>query len=306
MKMNRIAIMGISILTSASILTGCGTTSPATEKSGNEVTPTQEISVTNGPDEKSDRYVENIFENVDIKTDILYAEKKDYQGNDIQLKLDVYQPAEDIADKRPVIIWVHGGGMYVGSKNESWDPVTFLASDFAKKGYVFISIDYRLNPEWEALNAFNETIKNAAEDVSSSVDWVKANADEYGMDSSCIIIAGHSAGAEIIDNYYYSNFLTDDNEYDKSGIKAVISISGNRLFYDGQKCTGNGDAKCLIIHGDADTINPISDVQTFLSQLDDKGEMITMPQNGHMWTETDEQKEFLISAITEFLSKKVL
>lgn len=306
MKTNKITIMGISLISSAIILAGCGKSLPTAEGSENNETPTQNVSVTTVFSEKSNRYGECIFDNVDVKRDIVYAEKKDYLGNDIQLKLDVYQPAGDTVNKRPVIIWVHGGGMYVGSKNESWDPVTSLANDLAKMGYVFVSIDYRLNPEWEASNAFNETIKNAAEDVASSVDWVKANADEYGMDSSCIIIAGHSAGAEIADNYYYSNFLTDENKYDKSGIKAVISISGNRLFFDGEKCTGNGDAKCLIIHGEADDINPLSDAQTFLSQLGDKGEMITMPQNGHMWTETEEQKEFLINNITEFLLEKVI
>lgn len=149
-------------------------------------------------------------------------------------------------------------------------------------------------------------MKNAAEDVASSVEWVKKNANEYGIDSSRIIVAGHSAGAEIADNYYYSNFLTDDSEYDKSGVKAVISVSGNRLFFDREKCTGSGDAKCLIIHGEADDINPLSDAQTFLSQLGDKGEMITMPQNGHMWTETEEQKEFLINTVTEFLLENVI
>lgn len=306
MKANKITIMGISLISSAIILAGCGKSLPTAEGSENDEAPTQNVSVTTASSEKSNRYGECIFDNVDVKTDIVYAEKKDYLGNDIQLKLDVYQPAEDTENNRPVIIWVHGGGMYVGSKNESWDPVTFLANGLAKKGYVFVSIDYRLNPEWEASNAFNETIKNAAEDVASSVDWVKANADEYGIDSSRIIIAGHSAGAEIADNYYYSSYLTDDNEYDKSGIKAVISISGNRLFFGGEKCTGNGDAKCLIIHGDEDDINPLSDAKIFLSQLGDKGEMITMPQNGHMWTETEEQKEFLINNITAFLLEKVI
>lgn len=306
MKTNKITIMGISLISSAIISAGCKNSLPTSEGSESDETFTQNVSVTTVFSEKSNRYSECIFENVDVKADIVYAEKKDYLGNNIQLKLDVYQPAEDALDKRPVIIWVHGGGMYVGSKNESWDPVTFLANDLAKKGYVFVSIDYRLNPEWEASNAFNETIKNAAEDVASSVDWVKANADEYGIDSSRIIIAGHSAGAEIADNYYYSNFLTADSEYDKSGIEAVISISGNRLFFDGEKCTGNGDAKCLIIHGEADDINPLSDAKTFLSQLGDKGAMITMPQNGHMWTENEEQKEFLLSTITSFLLENVI
>ena len=301
MKAKRIKIMGISLILSALLLSGCKNNTTEGETSAPNEVQTSETNVTSESGEKDDRYSRCIFENVDIASDIVYAKKTDYLGNDIELKLDVYQPAGDTLDKRPVIIWVHGGGMYVGSKSENWDPVSFLADDFAKKGYVFVSIDYRLNPEWEATNAFNETIKNAAQDVASSVEWVKENATEYGIDSNRIIIAGHSAGAEIADNYYFSNYLTPDSEYDKSGVSAVISVSGNRLFYDGKQCTGSGGAKCLIIHGEADDINPLSDAQTFLSQLGDKGITVTMPDNGHTWTETDEQKEFLINTMTEFL-----
>ena len=120
-------------------------------------------------------------------------------------------------------------------------------------------------------------MKNAAEDVASAVDWVRQNAAKYRMDSARIILAGYSSGAEIVDNYCFSNFLTDEKVYDKSGIKAVISISGNRLFYDNSACSGSG-AKCLILHGEADDINPLSDAQTFLTQLGEKGEMKTLPE----------------------------
>ena len=35
-------------------------------------------------------------------------------------------------------------------------------------------------------------------------------------------------------------------------------------------------------------------------------ETVTMPQKGHTWTETDEQRNFLINTITEFLLEKVI
>lgn len=196
--------------------------------------------------------------------------------------------------------------MYAGSKNESWKPVCVLGSDFAKKGYVCISVDYRLNPEWEQTGAFNETMKNAAQDVSSAVDWVRENSAKYRMDSDRIILAGYSSGAEIVDNYYFSNLLTDESTYDKSGIRAVISISGNRLFYDNAACSGSDSTKCLILHGEADDINPLSDAQTFLTQLADRGEMKTLPENGHFWLETEEQKNFLLNSITDFLYDNVI
>ncbi|MGN0701040.1 MAG: alpha/beta hydrolase [Oscillospiraceae bacterium] len=263
------------------------------------------VSETNSVSEEDNRYSEDIFEDVTMETDIVYANKKDYRLNDTDLKLDLYQPVDDTAENRPVIIWVHGGGMFTGSKNESWEPVCFLASDFAKKGYVCISIDYRLNPEWKQTGAFNETMKNAAQDVASAVDWVRENSAKYRMDSGRIILAGYSSGAEIVDNYYFSNFLTDEKTYDKSGIKAVISISGNRLFYDNAACSGDSDVKCLILHGEVDDINPMSDAQIFLTQLGDRGVMKVLPENGHFWTETAAQKSFLLDSITEFLLDEV-
>ena len=124
--------------------------------------------------------------------------------------------------------------------------------------------------------------------------------------SGRIILAGYSSGAEIVDNYYFSNFLTDEKTFDKSGIKAVISISGNRLFYDNSACSGDSDVKCLILHGEADDITPLSDAQTFLTQLGDRGEMKTLPGNGHFWLETEEQKSFLLDSITGFLLDEVI
>lgn len=254
---------------------------------------------------ENSRYSSNFFDSAAVEKDIVYAQKKDYQQNDISLQLDLYQPENDSFEKRPVIIWVHGGGMYTGSKNSYWDPVTELAPEFAQKGYVSISIDYRLNPEWESTGAFNETMKNAAEDVASAVEWVRENAEEYRLNPNYIALAGYSSGAEIVDNMYYSNYLVNETDFDKSGIKAVVSISGNRLFYDTSASSGDSHTNCLILHGDADDINPYSDAQTFLTQLGDRGVMETLSGNSHYWVETDEQKAFLESNISEFLIKNM-
>ena len=57
------------------------------------------------------RYSGYISDSADKTADITYTKKKDCNGSDTELKLDIYTPSEDTADKRPVIIWVHGGGM---------------------------------------------------------------------------------------------------------------------------------------------------------------------------------------------------
>ena len=240
---------------------------------------------------------------IEVDRDIVFAETTDYRGLDINLKLDVYHASKPDNEARAAIIWVHGGGMYVGSKDAKWGLVSYLADEMAQRNYVFFSIDYRLNPEWEATGAFAPTIRNAALDVASAVDWVKTNAATYGADSETIVLMGHSAGAEIISNYYYSNALTPDSLYDKSGIVALIPISGNRLFYDGDSCSGKGQAKCLIMHGDLDDINPLSDAETLHKQIGDKGQLSVMNGNGHMWTEKKKKKTFVVDNILSFLSE---
>ena len=57
------------------------------------------------------RYSGYIFDSADKAADIAYTNKKDCNGSDTELKLDIYTPSGDTADKRPVIIWVHGVGM---------------------------------------------------------------------------------------------------------------------------------------------------------------------------------------------------
>lgn len=308
MNAKKIIIMGMSLIAAMLLYGGCSADSPSetSVETSSETSSAADSSEAPETERSDGRYSEAIFENVIVESDVVYTEKKDYSDNDIKLSLDVYQPDCDTQEKRPVIIWVHGGGMYTGSKNESWEPVCVLASDFAKKGYVCISIDYRLNPTWEQTNAFNETMRNAAEDVAESVDFVRKNAEKYRIDTDKIILGGYSSGAEIVDNYYFSNYLTDEKIFDKSGIKAVISISGNRLFFDSAACSGSDDAKCLILHGESDDINPLSDAQKFLSQLGERGVMKTLAGNGHFWLETEEQKSFLTDNITEFLVDEVI
>ena len=87
---------------------------------------------------------------IEVIKDITFSECKDCNGADVKLKLDVYRPD---SKSLPVILWVHGGGMCVGSKDVYWDPGSFLSDAMTARGYIFVSMDYRLNPEWEKQNA---------------------------------------------------------------------------------------------------------------------------------------------------------
>jgi acetyl esterase len=101
-------------------------------------------------------------------------------------RLDVYRPAERAAAPRPVVMYVHGGGFRILSKDTHW----VMALVFARRGFLVFNVNYRLAPT----HAFPAAI----EDVCAAYQWVVGNAASYGGDASRIVLAGESAGANLV------------------------------------------------------------------------------------------------------------
>src|SRR4051812_35237754 len=73
---------------------------------------------------------------LNAKRDIPYTK----EAADPLQTLDVYAPAN--AKNLPVVVWIHGGGWQVGDKKE----MNVKPQAFADKGFVFVSVNYRLLP----------------------------------------------------------------------------------------------------------------------------------------------------------------
>ncbi|MEZ4907284.1 MAG: alpha/beta hydrolase [Saprospiraceae bacterium] len=120
------------------------------------------------------------------------------------LDFDVYIP-DDNLDNRPLIIFIHGGGFLYGNKDDDL-PKTFCM-EFARRGYVCASIDYRtmnfLTP------SFVKAGYVATQDALSAFKYFNEHADDYGIDRYKIVIAGVSAGAVTALN---AAFLGNDEE----------------------------------------------------------------------------------------------
>ena len=99
--------------------------------------------------------------------------------------LDVYRPAER-SGPLPVCLYVHGGGFRILSKETHW----LMGLIFARRGYVVLNINYRLAPE--------SPFPSALEDTCDAFQWVKENAAGYGGDTGRMVLAGESAGANLI------------------------------------------------------------------------------------------------------------
>jgi dipeptidyl aminopeptidase/acylaminoacyl peptidase len=187
----------------------------------------------------------------------------------VALRLDIYEPAGDTETKRPVLIWVHGGGFSGGDKASGVAPD--IAPMFARRGYVVASINYRLissgcgganiRPEC-ALAAFN-----AQHDAQAAVRWLRANADAHRIDPTRIAMGGESAGAITAT---LTGLRPDDpgdsgNPGFPSSIGAFVSISGG---FVGGAFASAGDAPGLLFHGTADAVVPARwSIDTALAML---------------------------------------
>jgi acetyl esterase len=99
--------------------------------------------------------------------------------------LDVYRPT-DREGPRPVVLYVHGGGFRILSKDTHW--VMGLA--FARRGFLVFNINYRLAPA--------HRYPAALEDAAAAYEWVARNASAYGGDLGTFVLAGESAGANLV------------------------------------------------------------------------------------------------------------
>ena len=135
------------------------------------------------------------FAAVTLTSGVWFADVTNYLGVPTPLYLDVYEPSGDTTIGRPMIIWIHGGGFRTDSYRTQGYIVDYC-NRFAKRGYVCMSIDYRLRDGSSMPTQASEfpALQDAARDANAAISWVKANAATYRIDPNLIFIAGGSAG----------------------------------------------------------------------------------------------------------------
>ena len=107
-----------------------------------------------------------------------------HESGEIQ-KLDIYQPENSVGSNLPAVVFVHGGGWVGGDKKE----FVTKATELATRGYVSISINYRLAPKHK--------YPAAIEDAQRAVRWLRTHASEYHVDPKRIASMGTSAGGHL-------------------------------------------------------------------------------------------------------------
>ncbi len=130
---------------------------------------------------------------------------------------------------RPAILFVHGGGWLIGSK-EDIDPFLFDVAEEA--GFHVISIGYRLADDvsapWPAI----------IQDVNTAIRWIKLNSEMLGVVPDSLIISGPSAGGHLASLVSVASDVPElqgtENPGADTTVKAAIAIFGvhnlNTLF----------------------------------------------------------------------------
>lgn len=254
----------------------------------------------------TERYQKEVFSNIEVKSDQIYGKAKGLWTRSpysdepyittlskgliksfkdpemLELKLDIYYPKADLFKSRPLVMLIHGGAFYIGSKESACEQT--LASSLAKSGYLVASIDYRLGfkltPSDIELSAYR-----AVQDAHAALRFLSHNAKGLGIDPSQVYVGGTSAGAvaalnvAFLDNDERPARISTDS---KAGLLTKIEDSGNKYTETFEiKAIANlwgavadlnildADEKIsvLSIHGTADEIVPFENDYPFRNSL---------------------------------------
>lgn len=112
------------------------------------------------------------------------------EGTDY-LKLNIWAPSD--ARNCPVMVWIHGGGFVVGSK----DAAVQDGTEFAKSGVICVAINYRMGIDG-FLPIPGIPTNLGLRDMLAALRWVKENITAFGGDPANVTLFGESAGAMAI------------------------------------------------------------------------------------------------------------
>ena len=140
-------------------------------------------------------------DDIDEQLNISYGDA----GSDTTL--DIFRP-EGSTEPLPTVVWIHGGAWISGDKSNVDPYVKMIASH----GYTAVSLNYTVSPE--------TTYPTAITQLNDALDFLVANASEYGIDPDRFVIAGDSAGANLTSQLA---LITTNPEYaDLVGVEAAL------------------------------------------------------------------------------------
>ncbi len=190
-----------------------------------------------------------------------------------ELKAYVFAP-EGKASGAAILLF-HGGGWSMGTPEWTYS----AARRFAGLGLTAVAVEYRLTD-------VNVTPADALDDTCAAFAWIRQNAEEFGIDVHRVAGYGVSAGGQLV----AAAATVGCREVDAAGRpdalllwSAAIDLSRDhwfeRLFqgkakaldYSPAQHVGPGTPPTSIVHGEKDTLTPVTGAESFCKQLEDFG-----------------------------------
>jgi acetyl esterase/lipase len=244
------------------------------------------------------------------------------------LLLDIYRPSGS-SKPRPGLFLIHGGGWVEGDKASQRD----TAEGFARAGFVGITVGYRL--------AKDDASRYPAQvdDVRRAVRWVRAHADQIGVDPDRLGAFGHSAGghlAAILGTTDARGTGDPDLKDYSSRVQCVVDCCGPTDFTDESsppvgpkiawmvpnlfgktrdeapdayveaspvKHVDASSAPTLILHGDADDIVPLDQSRKLRDALAKAGvevKLVELPGEGHIFIQPESNDRMIVESMAFF------
>lgn len=181
-----------------------------------------------------------------VPDDVTFTRDIEYANPDNQhLQVNLAQP-KNASIPLPAIVCIHGGGFRAG-KRESYDK---LCLTLAQRGYVAITVTYRLAPQYR--------FPAAVQDCKTAVRWLRAHAAEYHVDPSRIGVTGGSAGGHLAQflgvTEGVQEFEGEGFNDQSSAVKCVVNNYGPSDFTKSYgKSVDAGEVLPLFFGGDLST-----------------------------------------------------
>jgi len=224
----------------------------------------------------------------------------------VDLLLDLFEPDVDLSGSAlPAVILIHGGGFTAGSRNHG--QLQIFGEEFARQGYLAVSIDYRLIPQDPVLTTEFQNVLDAMmlppnwepsvrgqlaplEDTLHSIEWINEIANANDFDIAGFALLGASAGALTSINFAYA---LDDLGMAVPEIAAVVGLWGSIGLANDSGATAItvDEAPIIMVHGTAD---PIVSYETGSLRIANRATAIGLPNElianvgaGHSFSEND-------------------
>jgi len=146
----------------------------------------------------SNRFTETLVyapSDIFIDSNIVYGSAINWVGVNETLSLNMAFPrlSVDTMQKRPMVFLIHGGGFVNGDKRD-FNGEAYL---FARRGFVAVTIDYRLGRDCFGPDglSYDKAVYRAVQDANAAMRFMVSKADSIRIDTNWIFIGGGSAGA---------------------------------------------------------------------------------------------------------------